>query len=109
MGVFRVKAVKIVLVVFTLLGAVAGAQAGTGFVRVALQAMPESFNPVLPIELNGNIVAATLYAPLAVVNPETFATEPYLAESWEVSEDLRTWTFHLRQNAVWHDGVPITA
>lgn len=109
MGVFRVKAVKIVLVVSTLLGAVAGAQAGTGFVRVALQAMPESFNPVLPIELNGNIVAATLYAPLAVVNPETFATEPYLAESWEVSEDLRTWTFHLRQNAVWHDGVPITA
>jgi len=109
MGVFRVKAVKIVLVVVTLLGAVAGAQAGTGFVRVALQAMPESFNPVLPIELNGNIVAATLYAPLAVVNPETFATEPYLAESWEVSEDLRTWTFHLRQNAVWHDGVPITA
>lgn len=109
MGVFRVKAVKIVLVVFTLLGAVAGAQAGTGFVRVALQAMPESFNPVLPIELNGNIVAATLYAPLAVVNPETFATEPYLAVSWEVSEDLRTWTFHLRQNAVWHDGVPITA
>lgn len=109
MGVFRVKAVKIVLVVVTLLGAVAGAQAGTGFARVALQAMPESFNPVLPIELNGNIVAATLYAPLAVVNPETFATEPYLAESWEVSEDLRTWTFHLRQNAVWHDGVPITA
>src|SRR5690606_34312018 len=85
------------------------AQGGSGFVRVALQAMPESFNPVLPIELNGNIVAGTLFAPIAAVNPATFATEPYLAESWEVSDDLKTWTFHLRQNAVWHDGVAITA
>lgn len=80
-----------------------------GVVRVALQAMPESFNPVLPIELNGSIVAGAVFASIATVNPETFATEPYLAESWEVSDDLRTWTFRLRQGAVWHDGVPITA
>ena len=80
-----------------------------GIARIAIQAMPESFNPVLPIELNGNIVAGSLFAPIAAVNPETFATEPYLAESWDVSDDLKTWTFHLRPNALWHDGVPITA
>lgn len=85
------------------------ASAQGGVIRVALQAMPESFNPVLPIELNGSTVAATLFAPLAVVNPETFVTEPYLAERWEVSDDLTTWTFYLHQNAVWHDGVPVTA
>lgn len=33
------------------------------------------------------------------VNPE-----PYLAESWEVSDDGRTLTFHLRQDVYWHDG-----
>lgn len=93
----------------TLFATQALAQPGTGNVRVALQAMPESFNPVLPIELNGLIVAGTMFAPIAAVNPATFATEPYLAESWEVSDDLKTWTFHLRKNAVWHDGVPITA
>ena len=35
--------------------------------------------------------------------------EPALAETWEVSEDGLTWTFHLRQDVNWHDGQPFTA
>lgn len=31
-------------------------------------------------------------------------TRPYLAESWEASEDLREWTFHLRKGVKWHNG-----
>ncbi|MFO1073530.1 MAG: ABC transporter substrate-binding protein [Geminicoccaceae bacterium] len=31
-------------------------------------------------------------------------TRPYLAEKWEASDDLRTWTFHLRQNVKWSNG-----
>src|SRR5262249_45599363 len=33
---------------------------------------------------------------------------PGAAESWEMSPDAKTWTFHLR-NHVWSDGVPVTA
>ena len=33
---------------------------------------------------------------------------PSLAESWSVSGDAKTWTFHLIRNATWHDGVPVT-
>jgi peptide/nickel transport system substrate-binding protein len=32
-----------------------------------------------------------------------------LAESWEISSDQLTWTFHLRQGVTWHDGEPFTA
>jgi peptide/nickel transport system substrate-binding protein len=32
-----------------------------------------------------------------------------LAESWEHSEDFRTWTVQLREGVRWHDGVPVTA
>ncbi len=32
-----------------------------------------------------------------------------LAESWESSEDLLTWTFHLRQGVTFHDGSPFNA
>ncbi len=34
---------------------------------------------------------------------------PRLAKSWEHSDDLRDWTFHLRSDVRWHDGVPTTA
>lgn len=32
-----------------------------------------------------------------------------LAESWEVSEDEKTWTFYLRENVTFHDGTPLNA
>lgn len=31
-------------------------------------------------------------------------THPMLAESWDASDDLRTWTFHLRRGVMWHNG-----
>lgn len=33
---------------------------------------------------------------------------PWLAESWEKSADGMTYTFHLVENALWHDGKPLT-
>jgi ABC-type oligopeptide transport system substrate-binding subunit len=37
------------------------------------------------------------------------AYHPAAADSWETSQDGRTWTFHLRQGAKWSDGEPVTA
>ena len=35
--------------------------------------------------------------------------EGRLAHSWEHSPDFRSWTYHLRPDVRWHDGVPVTA
>ena len=35
--------------------------------------------------------------------------KPRLAERWEHSADYTTWTFFLRRDVKWHDGVPVTA
>lgn len=40
---------------------------------------------------------------------ENYEPQPYLAESWEISDDGLTVTLNLRDNAVFHDGVPITS
>lgn len=40
---------------------------------------------------------------LAITGPDN-VTRPMLAESWEASDDLKTWTFHLRQGVYWHNG-----
>lgn len=45
---------------------------------------------------------------LAKMGPEG-EWHPAAADSWELSEDGRTWTFHLRQDAKWSDGEPVTA
>jgi len=41
--------------------------------------------------------------PLVRINKDNMA-EGYLAERWEASDDLKTWTFHLRKNVKWSNG-----
>nr|WP_246751859.1 ABC transporter substrate-binding protein [Nitratireductor aquimarinus] len=35
--------------------------------------------------------------------------KPWVAESWSVSKDGRTWTFDIREGLTFHDGSPLTA
>lgn len=50
----------------------------------------------------------TLFEPLVGLD-EHGEVEPRLARRWERSADARTWTYHLRTDVRWHDGVPVTA
>lgn len=57
----------------------------------------------------GKIISA-LGEGLVTQDPEdAFAVRPGIAERWTHDAELRVWTFHLRSNAKWSDGNPITA
>jgi peptide/nickel transport system substrate-binding protein len=45
---------------------------------------------------------------LAMTGPDN-VTRPMLAKSWTASQDLKTWTFNLRQGVMWHNGEELTA
>jgi len=46
---------------------------------------------------------------LPLVRGYGLKARPGLAQSWEHSPDYTAWTFHLRRDLRWHDGVPVTA
>ncbi|MGH7153193.1 MAG: ABC transporter substrate-binding protein, partial [Acetobacteraceae bacterium] len=45
---------------------------------------------------------------LTLTDPNN-VTHPMLAENWSAAEDLKTWTFKLRQGVMWHNGEELTA
>jgi len=48
-------------------------------------------------------------ATLARWSPSGYPIVPHVAKSWEISEDARTFTLHLRKGMNWSDGHPFTA
>lgn len=68
-----------------------------------------NINPILAVDLDGGWRTDLMFDPLVLVDPESLEPIPWLAESWEISEDNRTYTFTLREDAVFHDGEPVTA
>lgn len=54
-------------------------------------------------------VTGALFEGLTDLDPATLAPIPGAAESWEVSNDKLTYTFHLRRDGLWSNGDPVTA
>ena len=57
----------------------------------------------------GYIVASNVYDCLVLYDLGATTIRPGLAESWEISEDGRVYTFNLRQGVSFHDGEPFNA
>jgi len=71
-------------------------------------AEPQTLDPaVISGQAEGRI-AQTLFEGLLNRNAKGELI-PGVAETWELSEDGKTLTFHLRDNAVWSNGDPVTA
>lgn len=81
----------------------------TGNITIGLVGTPvDPFNPLTQVALLDGWIQNILYMPL-ITTLANGSTVPYLAENYSVSPDGLTYTFGLRSNAVWSDGVPITA
>jgi oligopeptide transport system substrate-binding protein len=124
---------RVLLLVVALLGAFALAAAGCGggneesggggtgssggetgtaanqTMTIAWGAEPPSLDPGLATDTTSSNVLLNIMDPLVRLDPKTNEAVPSLAESWDVSEDGKTVTYHLRQDGKWTNGDPVTA
>jgi oligopeptide transport system substrate-binding protein len=75
---------------------------------IVQQEEPDTLDPQAAETAADRRFAGALFEGLASADPRTGLAVPGLAESWVFSEDNRTVVFTLRE-AIWSDGVPITA
>ena len=69
----------------------------------------QELDPAKAADTGSLRVIANIYEGLVRFAPGTSRVEPCLARSWEVSDDGKIWTFHLRQDVRFHDGTPLDA
>ena len=71
---------------------------------------PDTLNPYTGEDAYGDLIRTNnIFESMQTMDNYTLQWKPMLAESCEVSPDQMTYTFHLRHDVKWQDGVPLTA
>ena len=103
-------AVLVLTALAVMMTACGGRQADSGRVlRIGAGTEPHTLDPHLATGHNEHRIMTSLFEGLTNLNQTTLDVEPGMAESWEVSEDGLTYTFHLRNDARWSNGDLVTA
>lgn len=79
-----------------------------GTLVAAISADPQGFDPHITSAHSSFEILENVYDTLVTVD-DNLNMVPSLAESWEVSADNLTWTFHLREGVKFHNGRALTA
>ena len=83
-------------------------EAVEGGVFRRLWADPPTLDPHLTSDTTSAGIVVELFSGLVALDSD-LRLVPDIAERWEVSDDGKTYTFHLRENAKFHDGKRIAA
>lgn len=85
------------------------AQGRKDSVVLALALEPPGLDPTAGAASSiGEVVLYNIFETLTKINPDG-SVSPLLAESWEVSPDLKTTTLRLRRGVTFHNGAPFNA
>ena len=100
----RFSRVFVFLLIASLLLAIPITAQEEGYVlRYPIGTDPEHLNPFTATTIAISTVMRNIYENLLSLDAPTGEFNPQLAESWEISDDNLTYTFHLRQGVLFHD------
>lgn len=85
-----------------------GADGGEKAITVAINSETGTMDPAGSIALTYLAYSVSALDELLTFD-ENGEIEYRAAESYEVNEDSTVWTFHLREDALWSDGTPVTS
>ncbi|HET6890835.1 MAG TPA: peptide ABC transporter substrate-binding protein [Pyrinomonadaceae bacterium] len=71
--------------------------------------VPQTFDPAFAAAPPDTDVVRAIFEGLTDYDPRTLTPVPAVATRWESSQEGRTWTFYLRDNARWSNGEAVTA
>jgi len=71
--------------------------------------LPKSFDPAAAAAPPETDAVRAVYEGLTSIDTKTLDAVPAAASKWSASDDKRTWTFTLRQDARWTNGERVTA
>ncbi len=71
--------------------------------------MPKSFDPALASSPPETDLIRAIYEGLTELDSNSLEPTKAIAIDWKSSNNFRTWTFQLRQNAKWSNGETVTA
>ena len=99
---------SIILVGWTSEGNAASKSEGNNDFVYAAGTEPGTLDPQFVTDVNTARAVVQIFENL-VRWDENFEIVPFLAKSWEVSDDNKTWTFKLQEGVKFHDGAPFNA
>ena len=79
-----------------------------GTLRVGFSGSADNFDPHHQVQLDSIWINSMMYSRLIRIDNE-MELQPDVAHEWEVSDDGMEWTFHLRDDVVFHNGRECTA
>jgi peptide/nickel transport system substrate-binding protein len=106
-----IKRIVLLIILATLFGCSNGSAATVAFGTLHLGGLggkPTIINPILTDRSISQALVQLIFNSLVRLNKEMLP-EPDLAESWDISDDGLTYTFHLRKGVKFHDGVELTS
>src|SRR5688572_4385315 len=100
----RVRGLLLLLLTPILYGCATETSADPSAITMAIDQSPTSFDPRVAIDSTAQRLFGLIFVSLVKKDHQS-AIEPDLALSWDIP-DPKTYIFHLREDAKFHDGRP---